>query len=530
MTTSRWVDRSLPDSTQHRVSGLGSVQREKRGIVYGREMLFNSLHFAIFLPLIVALYWAAPHRYRWALLLAGSYYFYGSWRPEYLVLLVASTGVDYFAALRMAAAGDAGRKRLWLGVSLASNLGMLGYFKYAGFLAESVAGTLRAIGVSVAPHPAFDVLLPIGISFYTLQTLGYAIDVYRGQAEPERHFGRFALYVSFFPQLVAGPIERAGKLLPQFSVVQRFHGGRTISGLTLMGWGFFQKLVIADRLAPAVHAIYTGTHPQTAGAVALGAALFYWQLYADFSGYCDIARGTARTMGFELSRNFDGAYASRSIGEVWRRWHITLMSWFRDYLAKPLGFSRPGRLKWARNVLIVFFVSGLWHGAAWTFIGWGVLTATYIVIGETTRRRRNRLWSAVAAKLEAHRTGATLTLERVRAGLAVVTTFVLMLLSLVFFRAPSTSRALEMYGTLLSKPHTLLQFGGLPMPLYEMVLAIVAIGAFVVVDTIARNGQWAERLERGPRWMRWGAVYVLLLAVLMFGEFGDGRDFLYFQF
>jgi D-alanyl-lipoteichoic acid acyltransferase DltB (MBOAT superfamily) len=437
-------------------------------------MLFNSLAFAVFFPTVVALYFLAPHRWRWAVLLAASYLFYGWWRAEYLLLLAASTLVDYWAALRIAAAPDPRRRKAWLMVSLVGNLGMLGYFKYAGFFADSLRSVLAGAGIAVPDSPALHPLLPIGISFYTFQTLSYSIDVYRGTLPVERHLGRFALYVSFFPQLVAGPIERARTLLPQFTTVQRFHGGRLVAGLTLMGWGFFQKLVIADRLAPFVNEAFAAEGgARTAGMVLLGAYFFYFQIYGDFSGYTDIARGTAQVMGFTLMLNFDRAYLSTSLSEVYRRWHISLMTWFRDYLLRPLGWSRPGKWKWTRNVVIIFVASGLWHGASWTFIAWGASTALLVIIGDTTRRRRDRLWERLQRAADGVRAGAGRRIAQARRVLACLVVFNLMSLTLIFFRAPSMERALEMYGTLLGSPGTLAALR-LPMPPYQLVLAVVA--------------------------------------------------------
>lgn len=492
-------------------------------------MLFNSLAFVVFFPTVVALYFASPNRWRWAVLLAASYWFYGTWRPEYLLLLMASTGVDYWAGLRIAGAATASRRKAWLVVSLVSNLGMLGYFKYAAFLSDAVQSVATPLGIVLNEVPAFDPLLPVGISFYTFQTLAYSIDVYRGDIVPERHLGRFALYVAFFPQLVAGPIERAGRLLPQFTREHRFHGGRVVSGLTRMGWGFFQKLVIADRLAPYVNEVFAGSHPQTAGTVLLASYFFYFQIYADFSGYTDIAIGAARVMGFELMENFDRAYLSRSLSELWRRWHISLMSWFRDYLLRPLGWSRPGKAKWMRNILIVFVVSGLWHGAAWTFLVWGAACAFLVIVGDSTRRRRDRVWARWQAAVERRRPGSGRLLERARAVWACVFVYHLMALTLILFRAPSLPRALEMYGTLLGSPGTLFSIPALPLLDWELVLAVAAVVLFLVVDGFGRTFRWPERFAVQPRWVRWSVAYALLLAVLMFGEF-NLVEFYYFRF
>jgi alginate O-acetyltransferase complex protein AlgI len=492
-------------------------------------MLFNSLAFLLFFPTVTALFFATPHRWRWVVLLAASYLFYGWWRIEYLLLLMASTGVDYWAARRMDGAATPARRKAWLGLSLTANLGMLGYFKYAAFLADTVRSVASPLGIILQDSPAFHPLLPIGISFYTFQTLAYTIDVYRGDIPAERHLGRFALYVSFFPQLVAGPIERAGRLLPQFHQVQRFHGGRVVAGLTLMGWGFFQKLVIADRLAPYVNEAFAPQGTQTAGAVLLAAYFFYFQIYADFSGYTDIARGAAMVMGFSLMLNFDRAYLSTSMSEVFRRWHISLMIWFRDYLLRPLGFSRPGRPRWARNILIVFLASGLWHGAAWTFVAWGASTAVLIILGDGTWRMRDRLWKRAQAAADGVRAGAGRRIGAARKVFACVLVFNLMSLTLIFFRAPSIGRALEMYGTLFSRPGTLLTFDGLPLPWYQLLLAVTAITLFLLVDGLGKALRWPERVAVQPRWVRWSLAYAVVLAVLMFGEFGL-VPFYYFQF
>jgi D-alanyl-lipoteichoic acid acyltransferase DltB (MBOAT superfamily) len=492
-------------------------------------MLFNSFEFLFFFPLVVLAYFASPQRWRWAVLLAASYWFYGAWRLEYLFLLMLTTTLDWAVAIPMSRAATQRRRKAWLMVSLTSNLGMLAYFKYAGFLHGTLQGLVEPLGIVLHDSPAFHPLLPVGISFYTFQTLAYSIDVYRGTVPPERHLGRFALYVSFFPQLVAGPIERAGKLQPQFQEVHRFHGGRVVSGLTKMGWGFFQKLVIADRLAPYVNEVFTGGQPQTAGSIILAAYFFYWQIYADFSGYTDIAIGSARVMGFELSENFDRAYLATSTADLWRRWHMSLMSWLRDYLARPLGFSRPGKVKWMRNIVIVFVVSGLWHGAAWTFALWGLTNAIFIIVGETSRRRRNRLWDRAAAALSRRNPRAGALLPTARVWMQRVFMFNLMAIPLIWFRAPSFGRALEMYGTVLRAPGTLFSLPGWPLPPYELLLAVAAVVLFMIVDGGGRALRWPERFAVQPRWVRWSAAYAVCLVVLMFGEFAL-VPFYYFQF
>ncbi|MCB0064655.1 MAG: MBOAT family protein, partial [Caldilineaceae bacterium] len=335
-------------------------------------MLFNSLQFIIFFPAVVTIYFLLPHRYRWLLLLAASYYFYAAWQIEYTLLIFISTAVDYAMAHLMAQSEKLWHRRAYLGVSLLVNLGLLFGFKYFNFFNESVRATLNLFNIFYNV-PAFQVLLPVGISFYTFQTLSYTIDVYRGKLAPERHFGRFALYVAFFPQLVAGPIERATHLLPQFHQPMTFNQTRIASGLRLLLWGMFKKVVIADRLALYVNQVYD--HPGDHGALTLLIASYFFafQIYCDFSGYSDIAIGAARVMGFDLMENFRQPYMARSIAGFWRRWHISLSTWFRDYLYIPLGGNRVARWRWYSNLFLVFLVSGLWHGAAWHFVIWGAL-------------------------------------------------------------------------------------------------------------------------------------------------------------
>lgn len=492
-------------------------------------MLFNSLHFVFFFPIVVALYFATPHRWRWALLLAASYYFYGSWRLAYLVLLIACTVLDWAVALRMAGAQTPRRRRAWLIVSLTANLGMLGYFKYAGFITDSLQAVLGPMGASVPEHAALHPLLPVGISFYTFQTLAYSLDVYWRNIPAERHLGRFALYVSFFPQLVAGPIERADRLLPQFTRVHHVDGARMVSGLTRMAWGFFQKLVIADRLAPWVNEAFMAQQPQTAATVLIAAYFFYFQIYTDFAGYTDIAIGSARIMGYDLMENFNRAYLATSMSDLWRRWHISLMTWFRDYLMRPLSEGGSGPLRRMRNVMIVFVVSGLWHGAAWTFVAWGVVNGLALIIGYSTRDARDRLWAACASALSRRAPAAGSFLLGVRPWLARLFIANFLALGLIFFRAPTFERAMEMYGTIFGRAHTLFSIPALGIPPWELFLALAAIGTFLVVDGLGTHRRWPQRLAAQPGWVRWSVAYTVVFAVLMFGQF-QITEFYYFRF
>jgi alginate O-acetyltransferase complex protein AlgI len=361
-------------------------------------LLFNSLQFVFFFPAVVALYFATPARFRWVLLLAASYYFYAAWKPEYLVLIFASTTVDYACARGMGAWGSDRVRRLLLYASITANIGMLFAFKYLNFFSESARAVLAEFNIFHGV-PTFDLLLPVGISFYTFQSLSYTIDVYRGQTKPERHFGIFALYVSFFPQLVAGPIERSYRLLPQFFEHRGFDGPRITSGLRLMLWGFFMKLVIADRLAVYVNEVYSNPQAFAPSTLLLATYFFAFQIFCDFAGYSSIAIGAARVLGYELMQNFNRPYFAASIREFWGRWHISLSTWFRDYLYLPLGGNRVERRRWYLNLLVVFIVSGLWHGAAWTFIVWGALHGSYLVVSLVTSGVRERGWQGFAGAL-----------------------------------------------------------------------------------------------------------------------------------
>jgi alginate O-acetyltransferase complex protein AlgI len=349
-------------------------------------MFFNSLEFVIFFPLVVFAYFALPYKWRWSLLLLASYYFYMCWRPEYIILIIASTLIDYFAGLRMGQVNKKKRKK-YLILSLCTNLGLLFAFKYFNFFNNSLQATFNQFNLFYNV-PAFSVLLPVGISFYTFQTLSYSIDVYRGDREPERHLGIFALYVAFFPQLVAGPIERSTHLLPQFYEKHNVDYVRITNGLKLMTWGFFKKLVIADRLAIYVNQVYNAPGDFHGAHIWIATYFFAIQIFCDFSGYSDIAIGAAEIMGYRFMKNFRRPYLAQSIAEFWKRWHISLSTWFRDYLYIPLGGNRVGKWRWYYNLFVVFMVSGLWHGANWTFVVWGALHGLYLVFAIVTQSHR----------------------------------------------------------------------------------------------------------------------------------------------
>ena len=343
-------------------------------------MLFNSFDFILFLVVITTLYWLVKSSIRWVLLLAASYFFYMSWEPTYILLILISTSIDYFTCLFLTGSDSAKKKKIGLGISVFLNLGLLFTFKYFNFFQEVLQDTLSLFSIQYEPLLT-GLLLPVGISFYTFQTISYSIDVYRNELPAERHFGKFALYVSFFPQLIAGPIERAKGLLGQINKPQnKLKYIQLKEGVTLFLWGLFKKVVVADNAQIIADHYFNNSEFQNGGSLLFATFLFAIQIYADFSGYSDMAIGTAKVMGFELSTNFKTPYFSQSISEFWTRWHVTLSLWLRDYVYIPLGGSRFGKLKHLRNLFITFFLAGIWHGASWNFVVWAIFHATLIII------------------------------------------------------------------------------------------------------------------------------------------------------
>lgn len=481
-------------------------------------MLFNSLDFVLFFPVAVAAYYAIPHRARWAWLLVASYFFYMCWNPAYVLLIITSTTIDYVAALQMSRARAEGTRRFWLITSLTGNLGLLFSFKYYNFFATSAQVFADFYGIP-ATFQQTDWLLPVGISFYTFQSLSYTIDVFRKERDPERHFGIFALYVSFFPQLVAGPIERSAHLLPQFFEQHKWDVGRVRSGLLLMGAGFFKKCVIGDTLAIYVDAVYGNPEQHVGLPFILAAYAFTIQVFVDFSGYSDIAIGAARVLGFDLYNNFDRPFHARTVNEFWRRWHITLMSWFRDYIYIPLGGSRNGKFRHSLNIFLVFFISGVWHGAAWTFVIWGALCGIIVLFGEQTRAWRTRK----AEALLGHR------FRIPRAIWQRLVVFHAFAVPLVMFRAQSMSDVVTLVrGT----------WGGMafdydlffaPMSAAHLAVAAVAILAMEAVHIIQYRGSVTDRIAAWPMPVRWCIYAGLGFSILFFGTF-SANDFVYFQF
>lgn len=480
-------------------------------------MLFNSLEFLVFFAVVAPLHFLLPHRFRWALLLAASYYFYMAWKPVYILLIVVSTVIDYIAGRAIGRSTDPSVRLRFLLLSFACNLGLLFSFKYLGFFGATVNSVLSRCGVAYAlPH--FDVLLPVGISFYTFQTMSYTIEVYRGRQTPEKHFGIFALYVAFFPQLVAGPIERSHNLLPQFRPLHRFDYARTVSGLQLMLWGMFKKVVIADHLAVYVDRVYGDLGACSGPVIALGTVFFAYQIYCDFSGYSDIAIGAARILGFDLMRNFDTPYHARSIAEFWKRWHISLSTWFQDYVYIPLGGSRVSVRRFYINVLITFCVSGLWHGANWTFIVWGFMHAMYYMVSRATHPLRERLGQAAGLPRN----------PRIHAFLRLASTFVLVNIAWVFFRARDLSSAWAALAG-LTRGWRFSWIDALQEAEPATLWMLLGIAALECCDTWQRRRGFDGLLAAQPAAVRW-LIYIGLAVTLMnFGAIGE-VPFIYFQF
>jgi D-alanyl-lipoteichoic acid acyltransferase DltB (MBOAT superfamily) len=484
-------------------------------------VLFNSFEFLLFFPIVVSIAFLIPSRWRWLHLLIASYVFYMAWEPAYALLIFASTIVDYVVARQMERTDAPLRRRLLLSISLIVNLGLLFSFKYYNLINGTFVAAAAALGLNW-PLPESNLLLPVGISFYTFQTLGYTIDVYWGKIKAERHFGRFALYVCFFPQLVAGPIERAQRLLPQFRKTHVWDTERVKSGLRLILWGLFKKVVVADRIALIADAIYGQPDAFGGLAVVIGTACFGYQVYCDFSGYSDIAIGTARVMGYDLMKNFDQPHLARSINAFWQRWHISLMSWFRDYIYIPLGGSRVSLWRMYLNIMAVFVASGIWHGAEWSFVVWGAMNGVYIVVGMQTAALRDRL---------AERTGFA-QFPRVRAVWQVGSTVGITYFSFVFFRAETIPHALSVYARLLHGWTDVLTPGAFTAFADALGMEAVMVAFCLALLPLTEMMEYAQRHKATwqiPTWAQWVSDYALFFSVVALGRFSSDA-FFYFQF
>lgn len=488
-------------------------------------MLFNSVRFLFFFPAVFLLYWGLPFRFRKYMLLAASWYFYMCWKPEFIVLLLLSTAVDYFCGLEIEKRRTSQeRGRGFLGLSLAVNLGLLFFFKYFNFFGETLTALFRWISIPFSV-PTLNVILPVGISFYTFQTLSYTIDIYRGKLSAERDFATFALFVSFFPQLVAGPIEKASNLLPQLKEKRPFSYENAAYGLKLMTWGFFKKLVVADRLAALlVDPVFENPANYSGGSFLIAAAAFAIQIYCDFGGYSDIARGCAKTMSVDLMVNFKAPYLfSVSISDYWKRNHISLSEWFHEYVYITLGGNRKGPWKRVLFVTVTFFLSGLWHGAGWTFVVWGLLQALYLNAEALCRCRSSR------------------SVSRSRfvsccAGLfARLWTFGLCCFSLVFFRANSMGDALYILRHSITGGKAPVQYVEAALQtLYPgtvlTAVLLFSLGLLFLFDLANERGDAIEALSARPVYLRWPAYAVFLLLLLLLIPKEGTAPFIYFQF
>lgn len=487
-------------------------------------MLFNSFEFMFFFPVVTLLYFLLPQRYRWTLLLGASCFFYMYFVPVYILILAVTIVVDYGAGIWIEQA-QGNRRKQYMVISVVVTCLILFIFKYFNFFNANLAHLAEVTGWNY-PIEALNLILPIGLSFHTFQSLSYVIEVYRGHQKAERHFGIYALYVMFFPQLVAGPIERPQNLLPQFREEHRFEYKRVTDGLKLMAWGLFKKMVIADRIAAAVNTVYGAPTEFEGLALIIATVLFAVQIYCDFSGYSDVAIGVAQVMGFRLMKNFDRPYYSKSIAEFWKRWHISLSTWFKDYLYISMGGNQVPRWRWQYNLAVTFVVSGLWHGANWTFIVWGGLNAFYLLFA---------IWTKEARQKAAEVLGLT-RVPRFRKALQILTTFSLICFAWIFFRAGNLADALYVashlfdgIGSILKPGYVMGVIGTLGLSITDFQIAMGAIAVMEAVHLIQRQGQIRDMLVKRPSWQRWTLYYAVVFVILFAGRYGN-QDFIYFQF
>ncbi|MCL2462651.1 MAG: MBOAT family protein [Defluviitaleaceae bacterium] len=482
-------------------------------------MLFNSLIYIVFFIIVLVIYYILPHRLRWVMLLIASLVFYMAWIPQYVLLILFDAFVGYIMAILIARAGDnRKKKKLFLVFALVSTFGILFFFKYLVFINRSLMALFGFFGISY-PVADFSILLPMGISFHTFQNAGYAIDVYRGDSKPERNFFKYALFVMFFPQLVAGPIERAGRLIPALFQKREFKIDNIQAGVKQMLLGYFKKVVVADRLAVLVNTVYNVPQYHRGLQSLIATFFFAFQIYCDFSGYTDIALGGAKCLGIDLMQNFRQPYLSASVGEFWRRWHISLSTWFRDYLYTPLGGIRCSRRRQAFNIFITFAVSGLWHGADWTFVIWGLLHGLYQNI-ETWLAVRFRFWGRKRGR-----------------PVKIPLTFLAICFACIFFRANSVGDAFGIIGGLFAgaaqwgqRQFIYQALTGMGVSLLDFAVDIGLILAMIGMDLIGRDKSVFENMERKNVFARYAFYGAVIGLICCLGVFSNGQQFIYFQF
>jgi alginate O-acetyltransferase complex protein AlgI len=482
-------------------------------------MLFNSIDFAVFLPIVFGLYWFVFNknlRLQNGLIVVASYFFYGMWDWKFLSLIILSTLVDYSIGNVLHKTSHPQKRKLFLWFSILTNLGILGYFKYFNFFIENFTAAFSFFGYQI-PNNSLNIILPVGISFYTFQTLSYTIDVYRKKLEPTHDFIAFSAFVSFFPQLVAGPIERATNLLPQFYHFRKFDYTKSVDGLRQILWGLFKKVVVADNCAELANLAFDHSETMNGSGMLLGAIFFTFQIYGDFSGYSDIAIGTSRLFGFDLMQNFAFPYFSRDISEFWRRWHISLSTWFRDYLYIPLGGSRGSTISKIRNTFIIFLVSGFWHGASWNYVLWGLLNAIYFLPLLLSNNNRNNLNTIAEGR----------SLPSLKELNQVLLTFLLTILAWIFFRAETLSQVVEIFQSIFSasviekpmlfKPRTLF-----------LTLSIICL--LLIIEWLGRTSKHALEYFLLDRSIILRHLFYLSSSLLILWIGGKEQEFIYFQF
>ena len=477
-------------------------------------MFFNSLSFAVFLPLVFLFYWSLGQnskRTQNTILIIASYYFYSCWDWRFLFLLIFSTFLDFFTALQIEKGKSIKSRKFWFWLSIIVNLGFLGVFKYYDFFATSMANMIGSLGFN-ANTLLLKLILPVGISFYTFHGLSYVIDIYYKRISAERNFIDYSLFVSYFPLLVAGPIERATHLLPQVKKVRKFDFEQAKSGVYQILWGLFKKVVIADTCATYANAIFDNFQNMNSFSLLLGAFYFAFQIYGDFSGYSDIALGVSKLFGIELLRNFNFPYFSRDIAEFWRRWHISLSSWFRDYVYIPLGGSKGSKTKQIRNVFIIFLLSGFWHGANWTFLAWGAINAIFFLPLLLLKKNRSNLDSV----------SIELSLNSIKVISQIVFTFIITCFAWIFFRSPSIGSAVNYIERIFTQGEFAEQYLKNERYNYEILILIVS---FIAIEWINRNK--IEPLSGKNSWIK---VALCLIGIVVLGVFSDYKSFIYFQF
>ena len=485
-------------------------------------MIFNSAEFLVFYPLVLLFYFVLPKKLKWPLLLAASYFFYMIWNPPLIFLILFTTAVSYVSAIIIEKTENKARKKFWLAMTLITSLGVLFFFKYFNFLADSAISVWNFFGGN-ADDLVLKLILPVGISFYTFQTLSYVIDVYRGDIKAERHFGWYALFVSFFPQLVAGPIERPDNLLPQLKADHKLEASNAFAGIQKMAVGFFKKIVVADLIAEFVNSVYNSPESATGFGIVIASILFSVQIYCDFSGYTDIAIGCARVMGIRLMQNFNRPYQARSIKEFWARWHISLSTWFRDYLYIPLGGNRCSKARHFFNIFVVFFVSGLWHGASWTFVVWGVLHGVYQIVGALTKKPRERIYKALKIKTESL---AFVLWQR-------FWMFVLVCFSWIFFRANSFSDALLLIQRLFTEWNTGFfteTLSSMGITVTAVLVTLLSVLIMSMLDTITNDKKIGESGTASRQYTALWILFVVAIAWCLLLSVGGASAFIYFQF